>query len=93
MQSACRLAWDVILNTRRDRGICLVSSLFLTRVGVYLSVRLCIRIRIRKKSAMSPFSGGGFLTASKDRRANETGIYVQCLLPHVRGIHSGTRGN
>jgi len=43
MQGACRLAWGIIYNKRRASGICLVSSLFLTRVGVYLGVCVCIR--------------------------------------------------
>jgi len=41
-ESACCLAWGVIFDRRKDRVLS-VSSLFLTRVGVYVGVCVCIR--------------------------------------------------
>jgi len=38
-------SWRIIFGRRRDRGVASVSSLVLTRVGVYVGVGVCIRTR------------------------------------------------
>jgi len=41
-KGTCSLAWEVIL-TKGETGLLSVSSLFLTRVGVFVGVGVCIR--------------------------------------------------
>jgi len=41
-ESACCLAWGVIFDRGKDRGVVCVFSIF-TRVGVYVGVCGCIR--------------------------------------------------
>jgi len=45
-ESTCCLAWGLFL-TEGKIGVLSVSSLFLTRVGVYVSVYVCIRTHTR----------------------------------------------
>jgi len=46
----CRLAWGVIFDRRRDRGVVCVFSILLTRVGVYVLYHVyhCVCVCIRK---------------------------------------------
>jgi len=78
-ESACCLAWWVIL-TEGKIGVLSVSSLFLTRVGVYVGVCVCIRTHTHTVQLVyldvSPGVGMKHLEGPKNPDRLNLGIHV-----------------
>jgi len=75
-ERTCCLAWGIIFDRRKDRGVVCVFSI-LTRVGMYVGVFVCIRTRTHTLHRfVSPGFGMRHLEGPKNPDGINLGIHI-----------------